>query len=447
MFLNEAYVGKTKRLLEMESTIDQIRKKYMTGTTDDDMGVQSYSKGIEADPLWRKLTSLLEDEFGFYSVSLQIIHGATANAWTYPIHLVPAYYPTMRKALVANKKCIKYDKSYKFCTIICVSTPLLLSKNLTSGEVLAILLHEVGHNFELATLNLAMPLRIMESMAQIYNAPKTSMTDIVELLMCFTSTGRIGYTAFRKELQKNKDLIALKDFFQAVMDVATFKYPIEIIGSVIDPFLVMMGAGTASYLIKIVQNIFGLFIAGQSSYVSEKYADSFVSLLGYGPEFASGINKANYIGAGKDNREMLATTPLFGHLLGLNMFILEHVASVFDGHPDWNTRCMTQLNVLETELKKGKLDPKARKMVEADIKEVKKKIVYFKQAKVRLNKDSEAKMNYEFLVKNKLNKLNDIFFGHWGDLRSKVLDTTYGGASSIINSLDRKANNPTSWFL
>lgn len=447
MFLNEAYVGKTKRLLEMESTIDQIRKKYMTGTTDDDIGVQSYSKAIEADPLWIKLGSLFEDEFGFYSVSLQIAHGAKVNAWTFPIHLVPAYYPTMRKALVANKKCIKYDKSYKFCTIICITTPLLFAKNLTSGEVLAILLHEVGHNFEVATLNLEMPLRIMVSMATLYNLPKTSMTDIINILIDFTSTGRLGYTAFRKELQKNKDLIALKDFFQAVMDVATLKYPTEVISAAIDPFLTMMGAGVSGFLIHIVQNIFGLFITGQFSYVSEKYADSFVSLLGYGPEFAAAINKLNYIGAGKDNREMLATTPLFGHLLGLNMFILEHVASVFDGHPDWNTRCMTQLNVLETELKKGKLDPKARKLVEADIKEVKKKMAYFKQAKVRLNKDSEAKMNYELLVKNKLNKLNDIFFGHWGDLRSKVLDTTYGGASSIINSLDRKANNPTSWFL
>ena len=63
--INEAYINKTRRCLEMEKCIEKLRKKYMAS---DDLSTALGSNTMQtvaSDSEWIKWQSLIEDESGF----------------------------------------------------------------------------------------------------------------------------------------------------------------------------------------------------------------------------------------------------------------------------------------------------------------------------------------------------------------------------------------------
>ena len=68
-----------------------------------------------------------------------------------------------------------------------------------------------------------------------------------------------------------------------------------------------------------------ILIANVFSYPKETFADSFATLLGYGPELQSALVKFDYIiDENIDIYKIYSEIPLIGHWMGLNIYVFEH---------------------------------------------------------------------------------------------------------------------------
>ena len=455
--VDEAYIGKQPNLLAMEKCIDRIRKKYYEKYDVLDLVLL---KNVEHDPDWARLVELIEEQFGFYSVTLTLYElqptgtGSIPNACTMPLHYDPVYMAKLRPNLKVDSKHIRYDKKAKFCTLITVNPKLLFSKELTSAEVLAVILHEIGHNFEVATLTATLPFHYIQLIlgwsSVLASGNPFSIAYYATILL---NPGRKLFSDSYKEVQKDPVLSQIYSFmqycFQYIALAGGISIRMAIYHCIIRPFEQILPAAIFDKLSGIVQTISNLnplhLAIAQLTYVSEKYSDSFVTLHGYGPEFASGIRKLHSTGDIFGAYEVIQSTPILGHIFGLNDWIFDHIMSVLDGHPDDATRMLTQVNVLEADLKNTRLDAKTRKLINKDIAECKKSLKEINMNYNSMNRNSKAKTAYNIQTQAFLDSIVTKLFPN-GDLRTEIMNLIGMGRDSIVKNLNAKKEKPDSWF-
>ena len=106
---DEAYFGKNKNLLEMQMCIEKLRIKY----------VDFYKRkmtDVYNDPIFKKFIKLIEDEFGFTSVTFVIDNSSPdllANAFTIPLNGRFGSLHPVEDAIV-NNYGIKYKKEMNY---------------------------------------------------------------------------------------------------------------------------------------------------------------------------------------------------------------------------------------------------------------------------------------------------------------------------------------------
>ena len=161
VIINEAYIGRTKNLVEMERLIEKIRKQNASilGTSIFS-SLPSVIEHVENSKEWRRMEQILEDEFGFYSLNLKIHMDPLPNAFTLPVNMAidDNIFGSM---ILSNGNLVKYKKEYKVCTFIYITSGLLFSKKITPAELVGFILHEVGHNFNTSLLPLFAPVHIL----------------------------------------------------------------------------------------------------------------------------------------------------------------------------------------------------------------------------------------------------------------------------------------------
>ena len=109
-------------------------------------------------------------------------------------------------------------------------------------------------------------------------------------------------------------------------------------------------------------------------YMDESFADKFVAMNGYGVEFATAIKlmKTETLGYGING--VADKIPLVGQLLALEYIMGSFFGTIITGepHPTDASRIMTQIDILEEELKRPDISPKTRAIIEKDIRDIKK---------------------------------------------------------------------------
>ena len=455
--VEEAYIGKQPNILAMEKCIDRLRKKYYEKMDIFDLVLM---KNVEHDAEWQRLKELIEDQFGFYSVTLTLFEilqtgmGSTPNACTLPLHFDPVYLAKLRANLKVDSKHIRFDKKAEFCTLICLNPKLFFSKELTSGEVLAVILHEIGHNFEVATLTASLPFHYIRALAAwsqiISSGNPVSIAFMGSILL---NPGRKLVGRIYKEIQNDPTLSQLYSFMAYTMNYILFMRGMSLQNAVmyciLRPLENILPSQIFDRLANIVHYVTRLspvdLAAAQLSYVSEKYSDSFVTLHGYGPEFARAMKKFHAAGDVFGVHEIIQSTPILGHIYGLNDWIFGHITAVLDGHPDDATRMLTQVNVLEADLKNTRLDPKTRKLINKDIVECKKALKEIKMNYDSMDRNSKAKTAYNLQTQAFLDNIVTTLFPN-GDLRSEIMNLIGLGRDSIVKNLNAKKEKPDSWF-
>lgn len=374
-YLTEVYIGKTKELLLAESQLDTFRKKYM--------GKYVFNTRVNSDKDLLKFDRMMEDIFGFGCFTLHIHNQPSVNAFTMPIDF-RCDYKNPTDNIIADKNGFKFKKEYSYAAILGIYSGLIFNPAFTTPEVMALLLHEIGHNFNSALnksngtfTNIIVTIETFISV--ISGSPLTLINTIKnsnQMRMALDTTGKnmreqnaipvIVYDAF-KQLQSvlNTTALTINDILR-VGSLGTLTIIAALYSCVRSALMYIINP------VNIVTKIIGLNI----KYKSELTADNFPTIYGYGPELASALNK--FEGVEGDSSSIIMRSfnkiPVLSTIMHCNEIPVFFLAQMFDEHPHSTARIKDQLDLLNLELSKQDMDPKMVDRIKKDIKECNKSL-------------------------------------------------------------------------
>jgi len=360
--LNEVYIGKTPELMAIEKELDKFRNKYMSN-----ISIIGNIKRANAnqDPDLLKINRMLEDYFGFGCLSITIWHSMEPNAFTLSIsdRLDIAY---SAKYFFSTKNGYKFNKDADYAAIIVVYDSIMFSTDFTTAEVMAIIMHEIGHNFNLVMSNAqGIYNRLHATLAYALNLMTLNIPGLVLTNNTMVSIGN----KLEQKIQAENKLTA------SVLNYSIFAFQfLKSLRSVPYKILNVLTLGLFNILIDVIYLIFSIAFNPVNtiidltlqpfSYADEKEADNFATMYGYGPETVSVQAK---LGESKFDRDF-KNMPLFGHIYATNLFITDLIVDPLSCHPKNGDRMRDQLDLLKYEVKKEDLDPKIKKVLIEDIK-------------------------------------------------------------------------------
>ena len=371
--LNEIYFGKQPELLEMEKQIGKIRRKFE---------YKKLFKNYNSCQETQDFNRMVEKFFGFKTFSLLIDPNMSDfNAYTIPItYRVDG--KIAKNAVVASKKGFRYRPEDKFCTIVIIYSGFMMDDRFTDGEILAIILHEIGHNFQTAITDNGGLMDIVNKTSYILQFPFMliysvfyGMQGFRQLAMGSNALGNKIYEAYNKACKEDKLFAAGVQTLQNIgasinLGINTVQHISIYAQMLFNPIGVMIGS-----LISGVYRLIGNFniadiIFKPQKYKNEKIADNFAAMYGYGVESSTALGKME-TGSPNAVDDFVHNSPIFGKLYDLILMPTRVLLYLFDEHPEYPARIKNDLRMLEDDLNRTDLDPKLRKELESNIKEIK----------------------------------------------------------------------------
>lgn len=385
--VNEAYFGKSEVMLKMEEQIGKIRESY------------SRYKDNTASKEVQEFNRLMEQQFGMEVFALHVIPSDMKNARTFPI---AARFDEFlkndigKKIKIDNKKGYYFAKDNGFCIICAVYAGLLTDPTITNGEILGIILHEIGHNFADAVSNTI----------KVYNRIIVGCSLIAQIIFIISSglsllpitilidKENTNFEAKSNEVGRTEHRIGA--YFQGIL------YKFSDISFNILEFFDRFTFSTGSKIYKLLAKIRLLF-ARDSIHVpkqNEILADKFATINGYGPEIQSALSKMTHDPSAAE--KAIEKIPVVGPLMNLSYAKTTSDSFKYDEYPHLVQRINSSIDVLEYELKKKGLDPKLEKTIKSQVDELKKLRDKISEVDKDSTKAAKFKAGYNALVNNKL---------------------------------------------
>ena len=364
--IHEAYVGKTPTLLEAEKQINKIRvncKKF----TD-----------INKSPEVQALNRLIEKQFGMDVFATLVEQNNIPEAHTIPIdtRFDVGLKHDISDFVIGDKKTgYKFKPDNGLGIIFIVSLGILKSPDFTDGEILAIMLHEIGHNFSGAIYN-DIKIANKKWVTDYYNYLIQNATNkkIIDKAMDNNSSNQV----VRQSKEKSKGSTGFKSGVSG-----TFKD----IGRFFKDLFGKLGPGSSiarSLLYKIDTEKVKKDTMNSVERRDEVIADKFAGVYGYGPEQVSALFKLDkYMTAGT---KFVGKIPIIGKLRLATFYKNNNAFYIFDEHPTDVQRAYEEIKLLEAELEKSDVDPKLRKVIKSQIKQIEDQI---KEA-IKISEDADA---------------------------------------------------------
>lgn len=417
---DEAYFGKTKEFKQMEECIQKLKDEYQDSVL--------HLGNIENTHEWKKLRELLEDKFGFYSLSLILKRDSLPNACTYPVSCTIDGAAQMSKYAVVDKG-LKYNKNCKCCTLVYVTDTLFFNEKLTSAEVLSVLLHEIGHNFDEVCYKHLCAFNVIDSIFYAVFVLINNPLHFYEAFLMFTGGRRI-YSQFMNSIQG----CMLWVFFDFIGNLVSI--PIGIAYKIFLPIIkpIIYGISTIYNIIDPLAP----FILACDGYQKEQFADKFVAIHGYGPEYASAMGKL------EDEINNLGITwginriPIIAHFYQALAVATSFLGkSRLDPHPDYAARMMAIMNVIETDLDKDKsIDSKTKQQAKKDIARIRQNIKdYLDDTKDENSFGDDVQKAYQRWLLN-------MYHGK-GDIRSSLYPDNDQKINQALEEIRKRKNKPT----
>jgi hypothetical protein len=270
-----------------------------------------------------------------------------------------------------NEKVIKTDNQIKYdnsdsVLLINVYGELFTVSNLDEKEALAIILHEVGHNFQhkastaSASFHFNTMLFIIQELLLLFGG---DFAHTIEWYLVGSKEGRDVSGELRQgdlwHIIKN-----IEAFFNGILShLSSVLRVIPAVGKILSILnnLPILGI---QFLINIFKKIF--FRVGNTGYYGEKYSDNFVTSHGYGPEIISAFTKLEKNGS-NDIDKFINRVPFLRFYIDFIELPIRFLNLMFDPHPATIYRVKDQLKMLESELSKSDLSKEAQKAIEDDL--------------------------------------------------------------------------------
>ena len=423
--INEAYFGKAPKLIEIERNIKAIRSKF--GTSGNSLiGGAGIGGAVEQSAEWKRIRTLIEEQFGFYSVSLVLLRNAQLNACTYPITWTWDGSVEASKFLIVNKDGMRYTKEAKFCTIICITEGLLFDKEFTEGEIVGVLLHEIGHNFDTTVYKHVGSFVLFSLVLDLMSSIQT-LDPLLFLSTITTSTG------IRRSISTNlNDLMDTKVW--AIYDTVKWilSVPFTILDKLLAPILKMFSYGSSAVIgvwTTLMSGGLSVFIMLGGRYSAENFADKFSGMHGYGYEQITALKKLGTHTLGTEF--IIEKIPIIGHAYGLYFIAAGMLAGLAEPHPVFSARVKSIIGVISSDLKDKRIDKKTRDLIKKDLDNINKSLNDYAKQDVGYSK-SVLRAYYEFLY-----KMYDK-----GDLRSTIMTDCLDDENVINREIQYKYNNP-----
>lgn len=162
--LHELYFGKVTELQQLEDTFEKLKIKYQKPSASD---AQTFYKEIIKDPLLQKIGDYIKELFGFHDVVITLRKEQKPNACTcsYLCDLEGNAFKNnirdrisnedIKASLIVTRDGMRFDaKKFSPNLLIIFTTGLIFSPVVSSAEIVAVLLHEIGHNFTKSVLKM-----------------------------------------------------------------------------------------------------------------------------------------------------------------------------------------------------------------------------------------------------------------------------------------------------
>jgi hypothetical protein len=368
MFIyNEQYFGKTPSLIKLESIIGDIRKqKYKNDTV------------VES----KELAKVMKNQFGFANTNFLVDFTTAKNAYTLVFRdkLNGMGKPVFKNGTYQFNPKDGYDLNVYF------SYGLLCDTSFTNEELVAILLHEIGHHFSakaaMYEYNLPSIKNLVRGMTDmnkaIYNLTNGAKEDIRNIsdanIMAGIQQAFNGLDCRSALAYINNGVVLVKD---AILN-----------GNISDAFKFLTGDKTV--VNKVLNTKFDQSVKNLvSEYdTEEEKSDAFATIYGYGPALTTALTKleSNKLDTRQSTTEsnvlewILKFYVTFG-IIGVFEFFIDSMA-----HIDSSKRTLAALAVLNQELKTANLTPKQRKRIQQDIIDITKDYESYLEAKQALFK-------------------------------------------------------------
>ena len=357
--LNELYIGKTP-IIPLQNQFSIIRNKIKG---------KSFSNSINTDKDILKFNRMVEKLFGFNSFALNISPDQTINAYTFGTHTFRSKEEVrkMITSLKASNNGFYHDTSNGIVNGICtLNIGLINCDNISDDEIIACILHEIGHNFFEAVTDkdcvYSLVFNILKILKDINIKINNNISSGKEMTLD-TIKSDVDDTIqfFDKFGQLNNLFVKIKNNI--------FSIPHAI-------------SSTARSAMKFVSSKFfresmeDNMKRTRYGYTNEKFADSFAVMYGYGPELHSFLRKIEEYYIKMYNIKQTRNTVIVAFKVFKALLIdsILYTLNIMDPHPNDLARIKVSIEYLKRELAKESLDPKVKIQLLQQVEEMQKLI-------------------------------------------------------------------------
>lgn len=428
----EAYIGKTKNLLLAESILQDLM----------DLMRANPSLDVTNHPLASKFEAALKAEFGFSDVIIHWIRTDVVMSMlqTHPINddykTIPrkiakntmnmftiytspsveiVFNSTSRYTRPFKKKTNEryYDKTHENVCMVQISYAFILNTDVTAAETLAIILHEIGHNFDNSLYNAFASIvkfyDLILSAGQTAKVDITAANNLTELsdpktvqivanVNAIFAAKFLHYTNIGHEIKDKLDHIfaSLADkvpFMKKIMasygmleyaaqDIYFYTRHLRTIVDntiLIGKLFALTAIGIGKSILSVSPKLFAeyaqyfgpiylqLYAGKIITKKGEIFADTFAATYGYGPELITALQKMDLNQAPVASK-MAAKYPVTSFLLDIQLACGHVIASILNpDHGSSTERADKVMKHLRKELASLDLDPRTRKELESQL--------------------------------------------------------------------------------
>lgn len=333
--MTEAYYGKLPEFIAIEKLFDIITQK-------------AHSEGIRTSnpnkyPELRKVEAIFRKVFGFKKVCIYFEPYASPNAYTYSMNILLFY--SKKKEQVEKTSHGFYDNSKSTSLGVFLSTGLF-EIGLTSKELIACILHEIGHNFDYS---------VYHRIEHIINNILTLGAEEVYVRQHKDEVDELRDT-YGGEVIMNDDKIFNNPKRRKRMGDKYDKYQKQKLTTlgVILGYLSIPFAGMVDILAAIASTPLLFSVIGGKK--GELFADSFATAYGYGSDLVTALEKLEHC---RDRYGIPKSGPR-KLLADLAQFQNELLVALVDVHGSNMERCKECIEKLKWDLDHNDFQPELR---------------------------------------------------------------------------------------
>lgn len=351
-YITEAYVGKPTTLVKAEKSLSRIMDILRDNPTAD----------ITNSPENKELCNAINKQFGF---------GETYIVWTRS-GMVGANANTGLSADIimrgANSLLNKrgygyYDQSHTHVAYIDINNAIAKLMN-TPGELMAVILHEIGHNFDNSVYaSMILMYTYMAAVDQAVNTDGTidslGMMDAMKQISSTTGGGkridaysRTLWDRFAAHFPKLKQIA---HGFRTALD--TISRGLEL---ALSPAIFLVAP--IEILLSPLMQLFTI-----SYRKTEQFSDSFASMYGYGPELASALSKAESV-----NLNTKLNTPVYKQMTDLALASRYLCQLCMGDHGTPLARLNSNIKYLKREIESNKYPSRVKQEMLAQVSDIEK---------------------------------------------------------------------------